>query len=1218
MSKRMLTIWTRRASEDRSSVIASPKGVAISLIKVFLRDCFVALLLAMTVKAQDSPVIKHENGEAKILRILKSHQKIFSKNLHLFSLTSHGHNIAFLLRQLICQRLLRYASVETLDVLFKYACGFLPSMPCIRRHLSSLATKSHVISVLVPVLFASLILFSIAPRGLAGTLEDEYQDIVISNYSGSYSYIYWGAGSDSYSTKTDLATYGTQGNALADLNNDGYLDVVFSNYTNGPSLNINSYIYWGAASNPFSTKTELATHGARGVSCADLDDDGYLDVVFSNQNNGTSVNINSYIYWGAASDPYATKTELLTHRALGNAVSDINSDGYLDVVFSNNSNGSTSHINSYIYWGAQTDPYSTKTELPTIGASGSSAADLNSDGYLDIIFTNSWDASTYYHNSYIYWGAESNPYSSKTDLPTIGGQGNSVADLNNDGYLDIVFSNDWNGSHRQLNSYIYWGAQTDPYSSKTEVYTPGGSGNAIGDLDSDGYLDIAFADYGVINSYIYWGAQTNPYATKTELSASGPNGVAISGSNIWGGNSSYGNVIPLWATQVDYSTEVLNSWEYGFIATQNEQLNEGALDFSDEEIAQLAKLYFDQTGSVEIDGTTWRYYSDEIGGHGIPEAWYDGDYYFQMGSGVTTAEGEVPEPSTVVMMVVLLVGMWVVSMRKRTKPVILNVVKNLSIIKTDPSVTTLPQDDKTRSLKGCGYRIMLCLLAASLLLCLFVPIAQAATMDILRNFAGGEGDGDRPRFTKFIRSANTLYGMTAYGGGGTYDDGVIFGIDIDGSNFTILRAFDGGQSDGSNPDGSLTLIGSTLYGMTKNQGYYDAGTIFSIETDGSNFTIMHDFRADRADNGYSPKGTLTLVGDKFYGLTQAGGTAYKGNMFSIGTDGSGFTIMQTFDGTNGSNPKGSVIHEGGYMYGMTYNGGVSNDGVIFSIDTAGGNFTLLHEFVGPTDDGANPQQDLILVNGELYGMTFDGGASSWCGTIFNIGTDGSDFTLLHSFSGASSNGENTYSNLTLSNDDLYGMTVFGGEDGVGTIFRMGTDGTEFTLIYSFTTGTSDGQFPYGSLYIDRGTIFGMTQNGGDGGSNAGTIFKIGTPEFEYIETGSTNLGFGFTDEEMNQLSQLYYDGKAGGSPDPISIGGLQWSYFDQEIGGRNPGDSWEADGTYYLYLGSGLEGEEVPEPSTIIVFLSLLILLITWQIRKPRRAAVKIDKNKPLIKRGES
>ncbi|KJJ84676.1 hypothetical protein OMAG_001456, partial [Candidatus Omnitrophus magneticus] len=200
---------------------------------------------------------------------------------------------------------------------------------------------------------------------------------------------------------------------------------------------------------------------------------------------------------------------------------------------------------------------------------------------MDIVFSNNWNDTSVNINSYIYWGAATGPYSTKTELATSGARGNSIADLNTDGYPDIVFSNYHNGSTRNINSYIYWGASSGPYSTKTELATIGATGNSIADLNNDGYLDIVFSNNwndtsGNINSYIYWGAATGPYSTKTELATSGAYGVSIAGSNIFGNESGYtGNVIPLWATQGGYSWGLLTSPEYQLVAVKNEQLNSG-------------------------------------------------------------------------------------------------------------------------------------------------------------------------------------------------------------------------------------------------------------------------------------------------------------------------------------------------------------------------------------------------------------------------------------------------------------------------------------------------------------------------------------------------------------------------------------------------------------------------------------------------------------------
>jgi len=369
---------------------------------------------------------------------------------------------------------------------------------------------------------------------------DGFLDIVFSNWHNTShninSYIYWGSASGfSSGNKMELPTHGAVGNSVADLNGDGFLDIVFSNAYDGASCNINSYIYWGSASG-FSSgnKMELPTHYAVGNSVADLNSDGFLDIVFSNSHDGTPYNnnLNSVVYWGSASGfSSGNKTELPIIGARGNSVADLNGDGFLDIVFSNYRDDTSYNLNSVVYWGS-TNGFSSgnKTELPTHGAAGNSVADLNGDGFLDIVFCNYSDDITNKINSYIYWGSASGFSSdNKTELPTIGANSNSVADLNGDGFLDIVFSSEYaDTSYNNLNSVVYWGSASGFSSgNKTELPTIGTWGDSVADFNDDGFLDIVFNNERDdtsfdINSYIYWGSVSGfSSGNKTELPTHG-------------------------------------------------------------------------------------------------------------------------------------------------------------------------------------------------------------------------------------------------------------------------------------------------------------------------------------------------------------------------------------------------------------------------------------------------------------------------------------------------------------------------------------------------------------------------------------------------------------------------------------------------------------------------------------------------------------------------
>ena len=136
--------------------------------------------------------------------------------------------------------------------------------------------------------------------------------------------------------------------------------------------------------------------------------------------------------------------------------------------------------------------------------------------------------------------------------------------------------------------------------------------------------------------------------------------------------------------------------------------------------------------------------------------------------------------------------------------------------------------------------------------------------------------------------------MTAEGG--SAGQGVVFRMNIDGSGFTILHSFVPSTGDGWDPLGSLTLVGSTLYGMT-HFGGGGAGTIFEINTDGTNYNRLHTFTGQFGGDGANPVGNdLLAVGSQLFGMTTGGGTDALGVLFGINTDGTDYSVLHSFVG----------------------------------------------------------------------------------------------------------------------------------------------------------------------------------------------------------------------------------------------------------------------------------------------------------------------------------
>ncbi len=229
-----------------------------------------------------------------------------------------------------------------------------------------------------------------------------------------------------------------------------------------------------------------------------------------------------------------------------------------------------------------------------------------------------------------------------------------------------------------------------------------------------------------------------------------------------------------------------------------------------------------------------------------------------------------------------------------------------------------------------------------------------------------------------------LYGMTQRGGASNL--GTLFRMNTDGMGYTNLHGFAGGAGDGAYPMGDLTLSGTTFYGLTTQGGTANLGTVFRVNTDGSGYTNLHSFAGYPSD-GSGPPGSLTLDGSTLYGMTQAGGAATTkvGMVFKMNTDGSSYTNLHSFVGGagDGATPLGSLTLANGSLYGMTSVGGASNYGVVFHMNTDGSSYTNLHTFTVSTNNGAGPHGSLILDGSTLYGMTYYGGANNK-GVVFAL------------------------------------------------------------------------------------------------------------------------------------------------------------------------------------------------------------------------------------------
>lgn len=360
---------------------------------------------------------------------------------------------------------------------------------------------------------------------------DGWPDIVFAqtDLDGSYetdSYVYLGS-ADGYSAdaRWSVPTVGAMGADAADFDLDGYVDLVFAAVQDGSDdRHIDSYVYYGSADGFSEERRDaLPTIGCADPTAADVDQDGWVDIVFSNRFAGGTPSIDtysndSYVYWGSAHGfDENDRLGLPTIGAARSRVADLNADGRNDIVFANGVTDVFFVNESYLYWGTDEGwGESQRTDLTTVFPEGLAVGDIDADGNLDLFFT-TWLCTLFCGDaSMIYFGDMAGNFGDDSEQlsEAVGGTDAQLADLNADGWLDLVLSNggvEWDLSFADT-SYVYWGAASGfSDDQRLQLATTAASEAGVEDLDGDGWLDIVFAshyapDHGDEVSQVYWGS----------------------------------------------------------------------------------------------------------------------------------------------------------------------------------------------------------------------------------------------------------------------------------------------------------------------------------------------------------------------------------------------------------------------------------------------------------------------------------------------------------------------------------------------------------------------------------------------------------------------------------------------------------------------------------------------------------------------------------------
>jgi uncharacterized repeat protein (TIGR03803 family) len=175
---------------------------------------------------------------------------------------------------------------------------------------------------------------------------------------------------------------------------------------------------------------------------------------------------------------------------------------------------------------------------------------------------------------------------------------------------------------------------------------------------------------------------------------------------------------------------------------------------------------------------------------------------------------------------------------------------------------------------------------------------------------------------------------------------------------------------------------------------------------------------------------------------------------------------------------------------------VYGGGAVFELTNTGQGWkeSLLYNFTGG-DNGDSPLAGVVFDSqGNLYGTTLSGGQDE-VGTVFQLTPTqgGWDHQVLYSFTGGLDGGSPYYGSLALdAAGNLFGTTRYGGEAQLGTVFKLTRSPHSHkwneTVLHSFA-GAPDGVNPIFGLVLDpAGNLYGTTPAGGI--NDLGAVFEI--------------------------------------------------------------------------------------------------------------------------------
>jgi uncharacterized repeat protein (TIGR03803 family) len=378
--------------------------------------------------------------------------------------------------------------------------------------------------------------------------------------------------------------------------------------------------------------------------------------------------------------------------------------------------------------------------------------------------------------------------------------------------------------------------------------------------------------------------------------------------------------------------------------------------------------------------------------------------------------------------------------------------------------------------------------ATAAFLTLGLASASAARLVYIHDFTGG-ADGALPDSTLTPDGAGNVYGTTQYGGdqpeshGG---DGTIFRIDRSGQ-FTTIYTFQNGD-DGGNTESGVSFIRGRLYGSAPGGPNGDASSLFSLNTDGSDFTVLGGLALNQ---GGVLVGQLQPAKYGMFGLGNFITYSGEGTLFYVNEHNVVSVVHRFLGGSDGRAPSYLIEDGKGTLFGSTFSGGGCTNtknateygcGTIFEYVPASGAYTVLYRFQNEAD-GFWPLLGAVGPDGTLYGVTTGGNVNKQ-GALFQLKPTGGvyAFSVLSPIKSRIRNDKAINPPALSANGTLVGATYYGAtytwQNGQYAVFYPSTPAGQVAGVHPL------GQYLTSARQPD--TILGTSYYGGQTSGPCGT------------------------------------------------------------------------------------------------------------------------------------